>query len=47
MQVCNPQEIRQTHSQYPPHSTVSIDKTLITHEAYLRKYVIFKYVEIP
>ena len=27
MQVCNPQEIRQAHSQYPPHSRVSLEKT--------------------
>ena len=26
MQVCNPQEIRQAHSQYPRHSRVSLDK---------------------
>jgi hypothetical protein len=27
MQVYNPQEIRQAHSQYPPHSRVSLEKT--------------------
>ena len=27
MQVCYPQEIRQAHSKYPPHSRVSLDKT--------------------
>ena len=26
MQVCNHQEIRQAHSQYPPHSRVSLEK---------------------
>ena len=26
MQVYNPQEIRQAHSQYPPHSRVSLEK---------------------
>ena len=28
MQVCNPQEICQAHSQYPPHSTVPLEKPL-------------------
>ena len=28
MQVCNPQEIRQAHSQYPPNSRVSLEKPL-------------------
>ena len=27
MQVCNPQEIRQAHNQYPPDSQVSLEKT--------------------
>ena len=27
MQVCNPQEICQAHSQFPPHSRVSLEKT--------------------
>ena len=27
MQVCNPQENRQAHSQYPLHSRVSLEKT--------------------
>ena len=27
MQVCKPQEIRQAHSQFPPHSRVSLEKT--------------------
>jgi hypothetical protein len=26
MQVCNPQDIRQAHSQYPPNSKVSLEK---------------------
>ena len=28
MQVCNPPEIFQAHSQHPPHSTVPFEKTL-------------------
>ena len=32
MQVCNPQEIRQAHSQYPPHSRVSLEKPLFQHD---------------
>ena len=28
MQVCNPPEIYQAHSQYPPHSTVPLEKPL-------------------
>ena len=28
MQVCNPQEIRQAHSQFPPNSRVSLEKPL-------------------
>ena len=27
MQVCNPLEIRQAHSQFPPHSTAPLKKT--------------------
>jgi hypothetical protein len=27
MQVCNPPEICQVHSQYPPHSTVPLEKS--------------------
>ena len=27
MLACNPPEIRQAHSQYPPHSRVSLEKT--------------------
>jgi hypothetical protein len=29
MQVCNPLEICQAHSQYPPHSTVPLEKPLV------------------
>ena len=40
MQVCNPQEIHQAHSQYPPHSRVSLEKPLSLTRDYARLCVL-------